>query len=967
MKHKPQFFNLLLLLWLILFFSLGFEGFFLPHPIAQIISYARAETLILTPSMLDTYIAQEAVTQNYGSQTQAIVQSFKNRTTPKNMRAMLCFDLLSLPPFLSIDSATLQLTLLSGTSALNIHRLTGDWMETTVTWGNAPAYLAEYTASGVSSWVVTTDVQYFYDHPELNFGWLLKFPVEDNRTQTMNTYAAKDSVSGWPRLEITYTPIPSIAPILQWTMGPGYEADGVEPTMGQPMETLFSYRVIYRDEDNHPPLSGYPRVHILLGGSAIAGSPFLLTAVKSDDTTYTDGKLYAFSTFLPEGEDYTYYFEAQDIASKTATGEPTLTRCDPLVTNIGLTLYVDPNGNDLGGDGSAINPFATITRALSGAVSGQTVLVRAGTYAERISIRKGVKVISEAGADQTTISGDGSGAVVTLAGQLTGCVLSGLAITGGNLDGGVLVNASGFGVTDSSISNCRIYSNTGPGIKLRGPIALEVTGNELTLNGCAGVSSLVSVAYDLWKDAIGELTGAQDGRRLTLSFRNNSIHHNQGAGLALRTANGGSDYQINLGGSLAEEGNQIFDNLKAGIALGQLGQARIQNNYISNNCTPDLPNFAGIYLLDIAPDPNTPAIIQDNEICDHKRPAIRIEGTSSLHIEGNDLYNNWGGIVLPTFGDSWQWNSRPVLIKGNYIHHNTQGLEAKGGIVLGSPNTSGASLVGKITITQNEIAQNLMAGIAVWVTCEAEISKNNIHESLTRGGIHTGSGSPTLVIKQNKVHHNPDTSFGGGIDVRHAHGQILNNLVYRNERGGLRFGNGIAAIINNTIILNGSLERGGGIIYDDLPEDPNGQSSGSSDGLVIIRNNLSILNETAGLRMGEELSCPENLDAGDGVLFRDYNLLYMNNGTTYDCKWSSGPGYDRSCIQKQYGKCGLRDFAFTLYNPHDLIADPLLVNISLDNYYLQADSLAKGAGYDGADLGAYGGNDPLVDEEIPGW
>ena len=275
--------------------------------------------------------------------------------------------------------------------------------------------------------------------------------------------------------------------------------------------------------------------------------------------------------------------------------------------------------------------------------------------------------------------------------------------------------------------------------------------------------------------------------------------------------------------------------------------------------------------------------------------------------------------------------------------------------------------MGKITITENEISQNLMAGVAIFVTCEVEITKNNIHESLTRAGIHVGGGTPSLVIRQNKVHHNPDVAHGGGVDVRSAYGSIENNLIYRNGRGGIRFGNGIASIVNNTVAYNGSDERGGGIIFDDMIEDPNGRASGTSDGLVIIRNNISVFNETAGLRMGEESLCPENIDAGDTIVYRDYNLIYGNNETASDCKWSSGPPYDRSCIQKQYGKCGLIDFTSTLYNPHDIIADPVFINAFLDNYHLQTGSPALGAGCDGTEMGAYGGEYPLLDQEIPGW
>jgi hypothetical protein len=64
----------------------------------------------------------------------------------------------------------------------------------------------------------------------------------------------------------------------------------------------------------------------------------------------------------------------------------------------GTTWYVTTGGNDTTGDGSSGNPYATITKAQSMAVDGDTIDVAAGSYTESIVVTK-----------RLTIQGKGSG------------------------------------------------------------------------------------------------------------------------------------------------------------------------------------------------------------------------------------------------------------------------------------------------------------------------------------------------------------------------------------------------------------------------------------------------------------------------------------------------------------------------------------------------------------------------------
>ena len=130
--------------------------------------------------------------------------------------------------------------------------------------------------------------------------------------------SGKDSVYGSGRLRLL------APPFLSWTGEANYESDGLNPERGD-TSTEFIYRVEYSDENNYAPASGYPRVHILKDGLEIVGSPFTMSEVDPGDTTYTDGKLYAYTkTGLDAGTNYSYYFEAYDAHNGvSAIGNPT--------------------------------------------------------------------------------------------------------------------------------------------------------------------------------------------------------------------------------------------------------------------------------------------------------------------------------------------------------------------------------------------------------------------------------------------------------------------------------------------------------------------------------------------------------------------------------------------------------------------------------------------------------------------
>jgi hypothetical protein len=101
----------------------------------------------------------------------------------------------------------------------------------------------------------------------------------------------------------------------------------------------FEYQIEYTDDENHAPESGHPVVHILKGGSEITGSPFAMTEMNASDMTYTDGKDYNYTImFDTAGDDYSYYFSANDSLGMAAPDTSSATGPDVEAFNHAPTL-----------------------------------------------------------------------------------------------------------------------------------------------------------------------------------------------------------------------------------------------------------------------------------------------------------------------------------------------------------------------------------------------------------------------------------------------------------------------------------------------------------------------------------------------------------------------------------------------------------------------------------------------------
>jgi hypothetical protein len=587
-----------------------------------------------------------------------------------------------------------------------------------------------------------------------------------------------------------------------------------------------------------------------------------------------------------------------------------------------------------------------------------TVIVRkaAATSYSAITMKSNVDVVCEDLLDRPIINGSPG---VTFQGPLNNCTLDGFRFVGGSADGQVYFNGLGGAVADVTIRNCSLQPPI-CGIGFRGAVSPTI---ELCDIGGTALGGLV------YPGASGSISSTGS----PIVIRDCHIYNCARTGIYLN-GDGANDIII--------EGTHIEQNGYSGIRLYNFKSVTLDNNNIHDNGTGGIGGV-GIRIQDVSS-----AIITRSDIYDNLMAGIAIEGNCDVTIGadlaevdpfpyGNDIYGNIRAGVQIGEPSATAMNGE-LVIRGNYIHNNGSG-SLGGGIWIGTAVLSA-------TISQNEIAQNNLGGIGIRgvhpsVPTAMVIAKNNIHDNLLRGGIHTGDkvgnfanpGNFTAdsTIKQNKVHHNSNASHGGGIDVRHFKGTIKNNLVYRNARGGIRYGDYVSEIINNTVVHNGQNDRGGGIIYNDLTGAVNARPTGTCSTSPLIKNNIVAYSEKAGIRVGGNgYDCPAD---NPGY---DYNLLYANypwndvwsRANPSDCGWPTPTiPDDYTCTQQQYGGCGAYvDSGIVLNNPNDIMAYPEFVDEDADNYHLKPGvSPAENAGEGGVDMGAYGGSDPMVDSEIP--
>jgi len=177
--------------------------------------------LAIQPSIADTYIQQDSSSTNYGTASTLYVTSLRQQGTQRNRRALLNFDLSSIPAGSTINTAQLELyctAAASDTRTLNVHYLSTAWTETGATWTNMSANYNATVQSSIAAGITTgwkiwtglaTLVQNWHDGAVANHGLMLQDNTENNQGERTYQFASNDYTTNpayQPILRINYTP-----------------------------------------------------------------------------------------------------------------------------------------------------------------------------------------------------------------------------------------------------------------------------------------------------------------------------------------------------------------------------------------------------------------------------------------------------------------------------------------------------------------------------------------------------------------------------------------------------------------------------------------------------------------------------------------------------------------------------------------------------------------------------------------
>ena len=163
---------------------------------------AGSTSVTLTP-IADAYTSKYDPDTNFGSNSELLVDG---RDTYKK-RAYLKFDLSSIPSGSVIISAKLKLLDHYGANInICVHRVTGDWSETSITWNNQPGYDADsidcktsWAVDTWGEWDVTSLVQGWVDGDYPNYGLVL---ISDDND--LDKFHSKEYNGDDPQLVIEY-------------------------------------------------------------------------------------------------------------------------------------------------------------------------------------------------------------------------------------------------------------------------------------------------------------------------------------------------------------------------------------------------------------------------------------------------------------------------------------------------------------------------------------------------------------------------------------------------------------------------------------------------------------------------------------------------------------------------------------------------------------------------------------------
>jgi hypothetical protein len=267
----------------------------------------------------------------------------------------------------------------------------------------------------------------------------------------------------------------------------------------------------------------------------------------------------------------------------------------------GPTWHVSSTGEDTN-EGSLASPFATIQAGINAASDSDTVLVHPGTYVENINFSgKNIILLSEAGANSTTIQSTAGDAIITGATDSTAALI-GFTVTSTDLGinagpGGstrfedlIIQNCGNRGINlndyEGTLKNVRFYNNESAG---SGAGASVINTSDVNFINCIFSGNYAGIGGS---DAGG---GAINGLTSSIVLENCLIYDNycsvDGGGVA------GTGTSVKIFNSTITKNSQGNGRYGAGLAINggnwEIINTIVQGNYHEGVAT-QIVLFSGI-------------------------------------------------------------------------------------------------------------------------------------------------------------------------------------------------------------------------------------------------------------------------------------------------------------------------------------------------------------------------------------
>lgn len=252
--------------------------------------------------------------------------------------------------------------------------------------------------------------------------------------------------------------------------------------------------------------------------------------------------------------------------------------------------------------------YGTIQSAINAAFSGDTIMVRPGTYYEHLLINdKALILMSTDGPEATVLDGENSGRVVTYLGEGADGKLEGFTITKGmaSSGGGIYVYRGDPEIRNSIITN-NSATYAGGGIYLTyGACYVYIYDSVISNNKAGfyggGIYSVVACARPINTTISGNTAGHSGGGIAAIGFCSTAFASDTIISSNIANINGGGLFvagSSRCSASIGGVNNLVVRNSAqngGGIFAGSRGVARLYNNTLADN---NADKGAGFYSVD---------------------------------------------------------------------------------------------------------------------------------------------------------------------------------------------------------------------------------------------------------------------------------------------------------------------------------------------------------------------------------